>query len=150
MLKNSWAKLTNPLNKTAPTFLKEGSILMLQNGNVSSSRDLGMEFELVAGLAENDRSALGEAAGRIMSITGNEDLSVVDDCVQHRCQYDLLLISNHTSNSADLRVIYTGTPGLNQPLTINRLTLLSRAGRKSYLLAKPIRITKTENIIINL
>lgn len=40
MHKNEWISITNELNTTAPAYLKEGSLVLLQNGNVSSSKQL--------------------------------------------------------------------------------------------------------------
>lgn len=89
MRKNEWATLSNALNQTAPTFLKEGALLLLQNGSVSSTAQLGNDFEMVAGLniPNNDRVVLGEAAGRILSITQFDSQVEIDNCVLHRCQY---------------------------------------------------------------
>ena len=82
-------KLTDKL----PLFLREGSMVLIQNtDNVKSTKDLGNDFHLVGGFFYNSRKSdediqFYEAQGSHISISDYNDETKVTLCLSEGCEY---------------------------------------------------------------
>lgn len=126
--KNGTSKIENvQLTDKLPLFLREGTVILMQNTDqVQSTKDLGNNFNLVAGFRRdngksNSTHQVYEAAGIHISIGDYNDETKLQLCLAEGCEYtfNLVLTVTENSRSLELKTGFAGGIRLNDVMTID-------------------------------
>ena len=109
------------LTDKVPMFLREGfAIVMQDTTDVVNTKQLDNTFFILSGMKYDTRRSnattkIYESAGAMLSIRDYNDNSLVDLCLNERCEYVFTMLANLTSTTRNLQINfnYFGGPRLN-------------------------------------